>query len=73
MGEIFRKSLEKRRKRLIDKLIAFDVYKKEDKHLFELSLSELEYEYRRFTTENHPHSDIGSIRINSHNPKRNGS
>jgi hypothetical protein len=71
MDEIFRNSLEKRRKRLIDKLIAFDVYKKEDKHLFKLSLTELEYEYRRFIIENHPHSDIGSIRINNHNQKKN--
>jgi hypothetical protein len=70
MGEIFRKSLEKRRKKLIDKLIAFDIYKTEDKHLFELSLTELEYEYKRFMIENHPHSDLGSIRINSQNPKR---
>lgn len=71
MGEIFRKSLEKRRKRLIDKLIAFDVYKKEDKHLFELSLTELEYEFKRFISENHPHSDMGSLRIINPNPKKN--
>lgn len=70
MGEVFRKSLEQRRKRVIDQLIAFDVYKREDKHLFELSLTELEFEYRRFMTENHPHSNIGSLRINSHKPKK---
>ncbi|MFJ8258111.1 Fur-regulated basic protein FbpA [Peribacillus asahii] len=54
--------MEDRRKKLIDKLIAFKVYKKGDKHLFELSLTELENEYRSFRSYCHPHSDLGSIK-----------
>lgn len=34
MGEILRKALEDQRKKLIEQLIAFNIYKKEDKHLF---------------------------------------
>jgi hypothetical protein len=45
---ILRKAVEDRRKKLMEKLIKFNVYKKEDKHLFELSLTELENEYRRY-------------------------
>ncbi|MCL1631955.1 Fur-regulated basic protein FbpA [Sporolactobacillus sp. CPB3-1] len=37
---------ESRREQLIDRLIAHHVYKKNGKHLFELSLSELEREYQ---------------------------
>lgn len=47
MVEMFQKALESRRAKLIDKLIALNVYKKEEKHLFELSLTELEMEYRK--------------------------
>lgn len=61
MGEVFRNAVEDRRKRLIDMLIAFNIYKKDDKHLFELTLSELENEYRQFLTNSHPHGDYGSI------------
>lgn len=63
MGEIFRNALESRRKKLIDKLIAFNVFKKEDKHLFELTLTELEREYRRFYSNVHPHGEFGSIQF----------
>lgn len=48
MVEMFQKALESRRTKLIENLIALNVYKKEDKHLFELSLTELEMEYRKF-------------------------
>ncbi|MFH7819132.1 Fur-regulated basic protein FbpA [Neobacillus thermocopriae] len=48
MGNILRKAVEQKRQKLIDLLIAHNVYKKVDKHLFELSLTELEHEYRRF-------------------------
>lgn len=61
MGNVLRKAVENRRKKLIDKLIAFKIYKKDDKHLFELSLSELENEYRTLQSYCHPHSDFGSI------------
>lgn len=63
LGVIFKKALENRRKKLIEKLIIYNVYKKEDKHLFELSLTDLENEYRRFQSQNHPPGDFGSIQF----------
>lgn len=57
VGEVFRKAVEYRRKMLIDKLIAFHVYKKDDKHLFELTLSELENDYRKFLSKSPAHGD----------------
>lgn len=62
MGEILRKAVNDRRQKLIDKLISFDLYKKEDKHLFELSLTELESEYRHLRHQSHPHSGIEAIK-----------
>lgn len=63
MGEILRNAVENKRKKLIKKLIAYNVYKKEDKHLFELSLTDLENEYRKFKALSHPHSEMGSIQL----------
>lgn len=56
-----RNSVEKRRQKLIDKLIAFHIYKEDDQQLYKLSLSKLEYEYRKFQTQFHPHGEFGSI------------
>lgn len=70
MGEILRKAVENRRKKLIDALIAFNVYKKEDQHLFELSLTDLENEYKRFQLQCHPHVDFGSIKLMSNKAKK---
>jgi len=64
MGEILRKAVENRRKKLINKLIAFNVYPKEDKRLLDLKLSELEMEYSRFQSQAHPHCDFESIQWN---------
>jgi hypothetical protein len=64
VGEILRKGVNERRQILIDKLISFDLYKKEDKHLFELSLTELESEYRHLLNQSHPHSGIEVIKLN---------
>jgi hypothetical protein len=69
MGDILRNAVENKRKKLIDKLIAYDVYQKEDKHLFELSLTDLEFEYRRFQSQFHPHGGLGSIKLNNHKYK----
>lgn len=69
MGDILRKAVEDRRNVLINNLIAFNVYKKEEKHLLELSLTELESEYRRFARLGHPHQDVGSIRWVSNRSK----
>jgi hypothetical protein len=65
MGNIFSNTVEIRRNELINKLIAFNLYKKEGKHLFELSLTELEIEYQKALAHTHPHSEIGSIRWTS--------
>ncbi|WP_042355619.1 Fur-regulated basic protein FbpA [Bacillus rubiinfantis] len=56
-----RHSVDKRRQKLINKLIFFNVFSKEDKKLYEWPLSKLEYEYRRFKLENHPHGEFSSI------------
>ena len=62
MENHYRKTVEDRRKALIDKLIAFSVYKEDDKHhLFELTLSELQNQYRSFVSQSHPHGEFGSI------------
>jgi hypothetical protein len=61
MGKILRKAVESRRLELINKLIAFGVYKKEEQHLFELSLTDLENEFKKFIGDQHPHSEIESI------------
>ena len=62
MGDI-QSAVENRRKQIIDTLIAFNIYKKQDRHLFELSLTELENEYKSFHSQNHPHGDLGSIQL----------
>lgn len=54
--------VEVRRNDLIDKLMIMGVYKHGEKHLFELSLRELEYKYRKVKSTSHPHSQMGSIR-----------
>jgi hypothetical protein len=56
-----RNTMEQRREKLINKLIAFGIFKKEDRQLFELTLSELEYTYRRIKSQYHPHGEFGSI------------
>jgi Fur-regulated basic protein A len=60
MSHILRKAVEERRKKLINKLIAFHVYKSEEQ-LLKLSLTELENEYKRIQSDSHPYSDTGSI------------
>ncbi|MEM1505526.1 Fur-regulated basic protein FbpA [Domibacillus sp. 8LH] len=59
---ILREAVENRRTELINKLIAFGVFKINEKHLFENSLGELEGEYNKFEGAQHPHSQLGSIR-----------
>lgn len=54
--------MEQRREKLINKLIRYNLFNKEDKSVLGLSLGELEREYRKFKTQNHPHGEFGSIR-----------
>ncbi|TKC18768.1 Fur-regulated basic protein FbpA [Robertmurraya kyonggiensis] len=61
MGKLLRHAVEKRRKELICKLYPHFVIRKEDKELYELSLSELENEYKKLKSELHPHSEFESI------------
>ena len=55
------KTNEKKRQKLINKLIFLNVYNKEDKQLYELPVKLLEYEYRKIKLQNHPHGEFGSI------------
>lgn len=52
---------EKKRQKLINKLIFLNVYNREDHKPYELPLSKLEFEYRRYKLQNHPHGEFGSI------------
>lgn len=45
METLFQEDLEKKKDLLIGKLICRGIYKKNNTHLFELSLSDLEEEY----------------------------
>lgn len=49
MAKILRDAVEMKQQILINKLIKLGLYKKDDKHLFELTLSELEWEYKSFS------------------------
>ncbi|MEH7226724.1 Fur-regulated basic protein FbpA [Bacillus sp. JJ1566] len=59
---LLREPVENRRNELINKLLRLDQYKKDGKHLFELSLSELEYENFKAQSDEHPHSNHSSLR-----------
>ncbi|MED1471804.1 Fur-regulated basic protein FbpA [Bacillus salipaludis] len=48
MKNLLRDAVEKKKRYLINKLITLGAYKKDDKHLFELTLNELEEEYSSF-------------------------
>lgn len=52
---------EKKRQKLINKLIFFNVYKEDDKQLYELPLYKLESEYKKIHS--HPHGEFGSIQF----------
>jgi hypothetical protein len=55
-------AVEGRRNELINKLIEMEQYKSGGKQLFELSLSDLEYEFYKFQRGTHPHAGMDSIR-----------
>ena len=61
MGEILRKAVEDRRKKVINTLITYHLNQVENQYLFELSLTELENEYRKLQSHGHPHSGLSSI------------
>lgn len=46
MGNLLRKAVQLKKKHLINKLIKQGIYKKNNKHLYELTLNELEKEYK---------------------------
>ncbi|MDR7002751.1 Fur-regulated basic protein FbpA [Neobacillus niacini] len=52
---------EKKRQKMINKLIFLNVYNKEDQQLYALPLSKLKDEYRRYKLQSHPHGEFGSI------------
>lgn len=53
MSALLRQAVEHKRQKLIEQLINADVYKKDGKQLFELTLSELENEYRSVQSRTH--------------------
>lgn len=53
MSALLRQAVEYRRQELIDRLIGANVFKKNGKQLFELTLSELEKEYRSVKLKKH--------------------
>lgn len=63
MTKILLDSKKYRREIIVNKLIAFDIYDREDERLHQLSLTQLENEYRKVNTKNHPHDGLGSLRI----------
>ncbi|MCU9594553.1 Fur-regulated basic protein FbpA [Caldibacillus thermolactis] len=58
-----RKTIAERKNKLINKLIAYNIYKKDGRHLYELSLFELEQEYKKLIKESHPHGELNSIHV----------
>ncbi|WP_147532982.1 Fur-regulated basic protein FbpA [Bacillus marasmi] len=52
---------EKKRQKLINKLIFLNVYKEDDQQLYELPLYKLESEYKNLRS--HPHGEFGSIQF----------
>ena len=50
MKNILRTAVQQRRQYLIDKLLKVGVFKKEDRHLYEWTLSDLEEEYKYIET-----------------------
>jgi hypothetical protein len=59
---MMRNNDERKREKLINKLIFLNLYNKEDQQLYKLSLSKLQYEYRKFKLQGHPHGEFDSIR-----------
>ncbi|WP_243387797.1 Fur-regulated basic protein FbpA [Bacillus kexueae] len=56
MTSNLRIAIEKRKEYIIQKLIQFDIYKKGQKHLYELTLSELEDLYEKWIVQRQPFS-----------------
>lgn len=52
-----------RREIIVNKLIAHNVYQRNNELLDQLPLTELEKQYKRFKSECHPHDGLGSLRI----------
>lgn len=64
MENILRNAVQQRRQYLIDKLLKIGVFKKEDRHLYEWTLSDLEEEYK-FIQNNHLHATQGEQEHNN--------
>ncbi|WP_010676883.1 Fur-regulated basic protein FbpA [Bacillus timonensis] len=64
MGTFLRYAVQVKKKDLINKLIKRGIYKKNDKHLYELTLSELEKEYEVYDVTN----DLVAISEERSNP-----
>jgi hypothetical protein len=62
MDHLLGEAVEKKRQKLINKLMTFEVFKVDQKQLFELSLLELRNELKRVQKTTHPHSGMNSIK-----------
>lgn len=60
-------TIEERRNKMIDKLLAYNIYKVEDKQLYQLTLPELETVYLNYQITYHPHGEMSSIQWNRNN------
>ena len=61
MGNLLRQALEGRKNELINKLLNHERYKSDGKHLYELTVTELEYMYFKLQSDIHPHAGTDSI------------
>lgn len=71
MGNIMRKTTEVSKDELINKLLNHDRFKSEGKHLYELTISELEYMYFKLQSDVHPHGGTDSIVWKNFSKKKN--
>jgi hypothetical protein len=62
MKKMLSDAVEKKKQFLMDKLISLKAYKIDDKHLFEITLSELEEEYKSFKKASYKSSNILQFR-----------
>lgn len=63
MPTIIQHTKKHRREIIVNKLIAFDIYDREDEQLYQIPVTRLENEYKRFLNKSHPHDGFGSLRI----------
>lgn len=61
MSKLMKKTAENRKNELIGRLLNHQRYKSDGRHLYELTVSELEYIYFQLQSDVHPHGGTDSI------------